>query len=300
MSVDPKLEEAAEVLGESYDVGTDWVTLGAMAVLAGCTGVLGYFVGQHFERRRWADAEVVLDELASQVEAANEQLDSTRSRLVDAEGCLTKLRESRASEIVAMEEYTYPYSDADLVSDEEEGEAAPDLVATPGVTRRRDDDSVSIIIGDEEIEVSPTREIEEGLHAVVLPDGDEEEAETPTAVTIETIGDHGDVWNWQIEQERRGDGSDPYVLHHAEYAGREYGLTQIQLTFWDVDQVLSDELGEPVDGELATALVGLALEAFGHGSMDPDIVFVRNEALGSEYEIVRREGSYHKEILGES
>jgi len=38
---------------------------------------------------------------------------------------------------------------------------------------------------------------------------------------------------------------------------------------------------------------------FGHGSNDPNVVYIRNPKLEAEYEILRDEGSYEEIVLGE-
>ena len=38
---------------------------------------------------------------------------------------------------------------------------------------------------------------------------------------------------------------------------------------------------------------------FGHGSNDPNVVYIRNDRLKAEYEVLLNSGSYQEEILGQ-
>jgi hypothetical protein len=42
----------------------------------------------------------------------------------------------------------------------------------------------------------------------------------------------------------------------------------------------------------------LEVLVFGHGSGDPNVVYIRNEKLQAEYEVLRDPGSYEIEVLG--
>jgi hypothetical protein len=49
----------------------------------------------------------------------------------------------------------------------------------------------------------------------------------------------------------------------------------------------------------ASEIVGQNLR-FGHGSKDPNVVYIRNPRLEMEMEILRDPSSYEKEVLGET
>ena len=40
------------------------------------------------------------------------------------------------------------------------------------------------------------------------------------------------------------------------------------------------------------------MKRFGHGCDDPNVVFIRNEKLATDFEVLRHNGSYAEEVLG--
>lgn len=120
------------------------------------------------------------------------------------------------------------------------------------------------------------------------------EADQPTA---EETGDPLVVWDFAREQESRVEGK-PHVIHKTEFdEGEEAGREHVSYTYFSGDDVLTDERDAPIDN--MDELVGLEnLDRFGHGSEDPNIVYVRNESLGLDMEICRSEGEFAKEVAG--
>lgn len=100
-----------------------------------------------------------------------------------------------------------------------------------------------------------------------------------------------------VELEDR-DPTKPYVISYEEFM--ENGTRDsITVTYFIGDEVLIDEQEDVIDD--IDSLIGLAsLERFGHGSQDDSIVYVRNERLGADFEVVRDEGSYVVTVLGEN
>lgn len=105
-------------------------------------------------------------------------------------------------------------------------------------------------------------------------------------------------WNQEAENAfREGNPGRPYVISQLEYSSNESGCLQESLTYYAGDMVLvSDREEAPMYGYTKT--IGIALERFGHGSGDADIVYVRNEERDCEYEIKREDGHYTIEVLG--
>lgn len=104
-----------------------------------------------------------------------------------------------------------------------------------------------------------------------------------------------DKWDYDLEMPNRTS-DQPYIIHVEEYINQEMeNYSQSSLTYFAGDDILVDEQEVPiydyrnVVGELR----------FGHGTNgDPNVVFVRNERLEMEWEILRDEGSYEIEVLG--
>lgn len=96
---------------------------------------------------------------------------------------------------------------------------------------------------------------------------------------------------------READPEKPYVITKEEFDANETDFEQTSLTFYDGDQVLTDEKDGPIDDD--DSLVGAEnLLRFGAGSQDKSIVYVRNERLGLDIEIVQSNGTFTEEVLG--
>lgn len=102
-----------------------------------------------------------------------------------------------------------------------------------------------------------------------------------------------DPWDYDEEVKHRTP-ENPYIIHVDEYQANEENYTQSTLTFYKMDEVLTDELDTPVyDPE---NIVGELI--FGHGSKDPSICYIRNDRLMAEYEVLLDHGSFQAEVLG--
>jgi len=89
----------------------------------------------------------------------------------------------------------------------------------------------------------------------------------------------------------------PYIITSEEYFAAEKNYDTQSVTYYEVDDTLTDEHDKPL--EQTDKLVGDDhLVRFGSGSGDPNIVYVRNDRLGIDYEIIRSKGSYLEEVLG--
>lgn len=105
----------------------------------------------------------------------------------------------------------------------------------------------------------------------------------------------GDEWDYKTEIESR-DKTRPYVIHIDEYVNDEMGWdNQSTLTWYEKDSILCDSRDRPIYNH--TEVVGDL--RFGHGSNDANVVYIRNDTLQAEYEILRDEGSYEEIVLGD-
>jgi hypothetical protein len=89
----------------------------------------------------------------------------------------------------------------------------------------------------------------------------------------------------------------PYIITHDEFYAAEKDYDTASFTYYEVDDVLCDERDKPVE-ETDEVVGDDHLVRFGSGSKDKNIVYVRNDRLGVEYEITRSPGSYLEEVLG--
>ena len=102
-------------------------------------------------------------------------------------------------------------------------------------------------------------------------------------------------WDYAVEMRARELSPDtPYVIHVDEFNDNELEFTQSTLTYYEGDDILTDEHDVPVYNY--KTLVGEI--SFGKGSGDPNVFYVRNPKIEAEYEILRDRGHYAVEVLG--
>lgn len=88
----------------------------------------------------------------------------------------------------------------------------------------------------------------------------------------------------------------PYVISYDEYEEAEGDFSQTSLTYYEGDNVLTDERDQPIND--IDTVVGDNNLQFGLASGDKNIVFVRNHQLEADFEIARDHGYYSQEVLG--
>jgi hypothetical protein len=132
---------------------------------------------------------------------------------------------------------------------------------------------------------------------IVIKDRDEPTPEPSETIRHNVFHREDDDWNYDKEVENR-DPARPYIIHQDEfYEDKEDDLRQAQLTYYAGDDVLCDSDETPIYN--VNDVVGKDNLKFGHGSMDPNIVFIRNEKMEVEYEVFQHSGHYVVEVLGE-
>lgn len=103
-----------------------------------------------------------------------------------------------------------------------------------------------------------------------------------------------DEWDYEVELRSRTEDR-PYIIHVDEKAEKDYD--EITLTYYAGDDVLCNSEDVIMDDQ--DRLVGLAhLDKFGHGSNDPSIVYIRNDELTLDIEVIRSNGTYAEEVHG--
>jgi len=115
----------------------------------------------------------------------------------------------------------------------------------------------------------------------------------PNFVNIFTSEGVSMDWDYELEKENRTMDK-PYILHQDEYFSKETEYSQSTLTYYSGDDILVDEQEVPIYNY--KAVVGDL--RFGHGSDDPNVVYVRNDKLSGEYEVIKDSGLYEIEVLG--
>jgi hypothetical protein len=102
-----------------------------------------------------------------------------------------------------------------------------------------------------------------------------------------------DDWNYDEELAKRSEDR-PFIIHKDEFYENEHDYSQITLTYYSGDDILVDEDDSPIYSH--NQVVGEL--KFGHGSGDPNVVYVRNDKRRAEYEVLFDPGLYSVEVLG--
>lgn len=91
----------------------------------------------------------------------------------------------------------------------------------------------------------------------------------------------------------------PYIITFEQFCEDFDHHDKCTITYYQGDETLVDEEEEIIAD--ARGLIGEeTLERFGHGSDDPDVVYVRNEKMAIDYEVVRQENNYKDLVYGEN
>ena len=117
-------------------------------------------------------------------------------------------------------------------------------------------------------------------------------AEAVNQNVFDTIEPEG-PWDYSVEHKRRQPDV-PYIIHVDEFTQNEPVHEQLVYTYYEQDDVLADLRDNTIDD--MDAVIGLGnLGRWGHGSNDDNIVYIRNEELKLDFEVVRDRGSYEAE-----
>ena len=91
---------------------------------------------------------------------------------------------------------------------------------------------------------------------------------------------------------------EPYVMSHEQFEEEMREFDKITLYYYEADDVLADE-DDSIIEDAANVIGPTSIDTFGdEDNEDPDIIYVRNERLGIDYEIIRIKKSY-SETIGE-
>lgn len=100
-------------------------------------------------------------------------------------------------------------------------------------------------------------------------------------------------WNYEEELAKRKP-DEPYVIHQDEFINDEMEFHQETVTYYAGDDIMAGEDDTPIYnyhnlmGELK----------FGHGSTSKNIVYIRNEKIKMEWEVIKHDGLFMYEVLG--
>lgn len=135
--------------------------------------------------------------------------------------------------------------------------------------------------------IKPTEEsVIQPKYEDVISEYSGEESEEEEAVMVEPDSD---------EEER--DPNEPYVISVDEYMNDRENYDKNTVTYFEVDDVLVDEREQVIPDVENT--VGIdSLTKFGHNSNDKNVVYVRNERIEADFEVLLDTRSYSETVLG--
>jgi hypothetical protein len=248
------------------DVG---LVFGGLAVGAGLGGTLAFIFAQRKLEAKYN--QIAAEEIAEMREHYNQ-----KAVALEAESGKGDLRE-----IVRDRGYVpEPAEKKDVEPKEvEEGSASPPMAVTPPTAVV---DRAQEVADEEEAEVPP-------------------EANTDPEPEVRNIFQDNpppeDDWDWHKERSQRSP-MRPYVIHREERDEQE-AYDGVTFTYYDADDVVCNEQDEVLTEADRERVIGEAnLEKFGHGSGDSSIVYVRNDRLEMDVEVVRSPNSYAEEVHG--
>lgn len=111
------------------------------------------------------------------------------------------------------------------------------------------------------------------------------------SVPVETL-----EFDYDVEVPKR-DSDEPYIITYEEYNAGEKEYTTSNLTWYINDGMLADSTNDVVD-EIDSVVGDENLQKFGYGSRNNNIVYVRNDRLELDMEILMSDASFIEVIHG--
>jgi hypothetical protein len=117
-------------------------------------------------------------------------------------------------------------------------------------------------------------------------------------VTVEkNVFEPSEYTGWDLQREIATRSPDqPYVISKDEFMEGALDYQQPTVTWYEGDLVLVDEKSEQL--EVDETIGHFNLERFGHGSGDNNIVYVRNDKLSLDFEVLKSDGKFAEEVYG--
>lgn len=131
-------------------------------------------------------------------------------------------------------------------------------------------------------------EVEDVKERLGIFEEDEDESEEEV-ITMNVFSDNSS------EADERNPNK-PFILTQREFEEGEHDYTQNTLTYYEGDDVLTDERDQPIHNK--RPVIGEDNLQFGEKSNDPNIVYIRNNHLEVDFEVCRSAGSFAEEVLG--
>lgn len=149
-----------------------------------------------------------------------------------------------------------------------------------------------IVVPPAPTEIEEQEELEtEIAYVMAITEINEPVSEEPTPWSVFTEQDD----DWDDEHERNiRTSEEPYVIHIHEYTSNDTGYHQQTVTYYEIDDIMADMHDTPIYN-WASQMGDLR---WGHGSLDKNVVYIRNEKLRREWEVLLNHSSYEVEVQG--
>lgn len=256
--------------------------------IAGAVGTaLGLGVGYVMTRRKYKNRIVVLegacDMQLSVMEDLNRRYTTLKSewqgKIEAAIEAIRELQEEEGVEVTHNLKNLGPDDEVEIVV---ERIVQPD---DPNQVQFEWSESLKDLVVDEDAQVEET---DDGI--VVTGKVTDEGAKVIRRIFDEA----NDEWDWELERRERI-GKEIHTIHVDEYQSDELGWNEgTELIWYEGDKILCDERNQIVPKPENV----IGTPQFGHGSDDPNMVFIRNHRLKADYQVLRDPGSYTVEVLG--
>lgn len=117
---------------------------------------------------------------------------------------------------------------------------------------------------------------------------------------MDSIEEHRNIFdnpqtNWDQATEEANRDELPYIISQREFS--ESQLQRAYFTYFGGDDVTVDQ-DDDVIGDVEEIVGDRALQSFGHGSNDPNVVYVRNDGIETDFQITYNPGTYEAGVLG--
>lgn len=119
----------------------------------------------------------------------------------------------------------------------------------------------------------------------------------PAGVPFNVLDSALERWNWDRETTYRDQNPEgPYPVHEEEFASADAGYHVELMLFYEADEFVCQE-DDPRD-VMYDAPLKLGDLRFGYGSTDPDVCYIRNPRLLTDFKITRMRESYEVAVMG--
>lgn len=268
--------EIVEEIAEAVEERVSWLVQNpkTVALIAGLGGLaLGVSAGVFLTRKR-------LSEKYQQI--ADEQVASVKEQYA-------VIRKEEKS----LEELAAAYPDEEKAADQS---IAEKIISDEGYTQYKNVPTITDTSSEKMESVTVDRIVTERRQ--IAQAIEVKETELTHHNNVFESDDPETYFDWHEELERRKKKPlIPFVITKEEFDNNETDFDQSTLTYFDGDDVLADDQNSPVDN--LDSVIGYEnLLRFGHASGDRNVVYVRNAKLKLDFEVLKSEGKFAKEVLG--